>query len=163
MALAPQRRTASLCSEPLLPQSSPTLQVDSLLHLHERKKWVSKRGANGNPAEGTGGPKRRRAEQGSAPALKVPVPMGTVIKDKKGNLIAELIQPGNGYCICRGGAGGRGTLIPATKRTDGHTTKRDAKLEVRPHTPCCNAAPQTLQLSRRMPRLALLHPPLDRS
>lgn len=106
------------------------LQVDSLLHLHERKKWVSKRGANGNPAEGTGGPKRRRAVQDSAPALKVPVPMGTVIKDKKGNLIAELIQPGNGYCICRGGAGGRGTLIPATKRTGGHTTKRDAKLEV---------------------------------
>lgn len=57
--------------------------------------------------------------------------MGTVIKDKKGNLIAELIQPGEGYCICRGGVGGRGTLIPG-KRQPEHTTKRQAKLEVQP-------------------------------
>lgn len=104
---------------------------------------MSKRGANGNPAEGTGGPKRRRATQHSAPALKVPVPMGTVIKDKKGNLIAELIQPGDGYCICRGGNGGRGTLIPSAKRLQ-PTTKREAKLEV-PTSPALRDAYALLQ------------------
>lgn len=113
---------------PLHATAQPLLQVDTLLHLHDRKKWVSKRGANGNPAEGTGGPKRRKQLQDSTPALKVPVPMGTVIKDKKANIIAELVQPGDGYCICRGGAGGRGTLIPAKRQQP--TTKREAKLEV---------------------------------
>jgi len=70
--------------------------------------------------------------------------MGTVVKDKKGNLLAELIQPGDGYCICRGGDGGRGTLIPSAKRLQ-PTTKREAKLEVPSplyltHTQSCSAS-----------------------
>lgn len=34
--------------------------VDNLLHLHKRKQYTAPRGANGNPAKGSGGPKNNR-------------------------------------------------------------------------------------------------------
>lgn len=34
---------------------------DSLLHLHKRKEYKANKGANGNPAVGSGGPKNNKA------------------------------------------------------------------------------------------------------
>jgi GTPase len=102
--------------------------VSDLLHLHERKRLVSKRGANGNPAEGTAGPKRRERTRIRAPALMIPVPMGTLVRDKRGNRLAELVQRGQAYRVCQGGRGGRGTLVPSHAKT---VRRRDRKLQVR--------------------------------
>lgn len=102
--------------------------VDSLLHLHEKKKWVAKKGANGNPAEGSGGPKRRARVVQSAPPLRVPVPPGTVVKDKKGKTLAELVQVGDAVCVCEGGRGGSGVVKPSGEKQTAKRSKQDRRL-----------------------------------
>lgn len=57
--------------------------LDTLLHLHKRKEWTGKRGAQGNPAVGSAGPKRNKnIKKATTAPLEVPVPPGTVIKRK---------------------------------------------------------------------------------
>jgi GTPase involved in cell partitioning and DNA repair len=57
--------------------------LDSLLHLHKRKSWVGPKGAQGNPAMGSSGPKRNaKIKKAVTPPLEVPVPPGTVVKRK---------------------------------------------------------------------------------
>jgi hypothetical protein len=112
------------------------VQVDSLLHLHDRREWTARKGAHGNPAEGSGGPKRRQQQSKSAPPLIVPVPPGTLVKSKKGKVLAELLQIGESFCLCTGGPPGRGvvalnTAVPPVVAA----TKKERILAVRPlHT-----------------------------
>lgn len=106
------------------------MQVSDLLHLHERTQWIAKNGANGNPAEGTAGPKKRDVARSRAPSLKVPVPMGTLVKDKRGKKIGELVQQGDILRVCQGGQGGRGTVEPAPDKAPRPQSK---KLQVRNH------------------------------
>lgn len=57
--------------------------LDNLLHLHQRKQWIGAKGARGNPAVGSAGPKRNsKLKKADTPPLEIPVPPGTVIKRK---------------------------------------------------------------------------------
>lgn len=57
--------------------------LDNLLHLHKSKQWFAQRGAKGNPAAGSSGPKRNaKIKKSTTPPLEIPVPQGTVIKRK---------------------------------------------------------------------------------
>lgn len=69
---------------------------DNLLHLHTRKQYTAPRGANGNPAAGSSGPKNNRnIRKAVTPAFIIPVPPGTVVKRKSSGLVlGELINPG---------------------------------------------------------------------
>ena len=90
------------------------LQVDNLLHLHGKKKLSAPRGSNGDPAQGSGGPKRRdRTIVKKAAPLKISVPPGTVVKDNKGRRLAELVNVGDVYCAAAGGVGGHGVIAPS--------------------------------------------------
>lgn len=60
--------------------------LDSLLHLHKRKEWAGRRGAQGNPAVGSAGPKRLRDKKAATAPLEIPVPPGTVVKRKGGQV-----------------------------------------------------------------------------
>jgi GTPase involved in cell partitioning and DNA repair len=87
----------------------------SLLHLHHRPQLEAKHGARGNPATGSKGPKRKNKVQSAegsnaprAPALKIPVPAGTVVKRKGRGVLAELVKAGDAVLVARGGRGGLG-------------------------------------------------------
>ena len=43
-----------------------------------------------------------------APDVILPVPVGTVVKDMEGNLLADLSHDGDSYLACEGGRGGKG-------------------------------------------------------
>jgi GTPase involved in cell partitioning and DNA repair len=88
------------------------MQVDNLLHLHERSVWTAAAGANGDPTQGSQAPKRLKRTSSHAKPLHVPVPMGTIVKSKKGTLLAELLRVGASYCVCQGGMPGRGVVMP---------------------------------------------------
>ncbi len=56
---------------------------------------------------------RRRA---TTPPLRVPVPLGTVVKRRRGGaLLGELLAPGQTLVVARGGAGGAGVVAPPKK------------------------------------------------
>eukprot|EP00884_Botryococcus_braunii_P016670 jgi/Botrbrau1/3687/Bobra.0008s0015.2 len=87
--------------------------VDSLLHLHERRVFIAEAGSNANPADGSGGPRGRKKVRKQMPALKLPVPLGTVVKRKRGGqLLADLVRPGQMVVVARGGLGGSGAVQP---------------------------------------------------
>lgn len=67
--------------------------LDSLLHLHKRKEWAGRRGAQGNPAVGSAGPKRLRDKKAATAPLEIPVPPGTVVK-RKGGQVREVARGG---------------------------------------------------------------------
>ena len=50
------------------------------------------------------------------PALRIPVPLGTVVKRKRGGaLLGELLRPGQTLTVARGGSGGAGVVAPSKK------------------------------------------------
>ena len=52
------------------------------------------------------------------PPLRIPVPLGTVVKRKRGGaLLGELLQPGQTLVVARGGSGGAGVVAPAKRVT----------------------------------------------
>jgi GTPase len=55
---------------------------------------------------GHGAAKRKTGGTGSA--LEVPLPVGTVIRDRSGDLICDLGEDGDRWLVARGGRGGRG-------------------------------------------------------
>jgi hypothetical protein len=91
-------------------------------------------GTNGDPTQGSLAPKRLKRTPSHAKALKVPVPMGTIVKSKKGKLLAELLRVGDSYCVCQGGAPGRGVVVPKKAPPQAQqTSKAERRLQVR-HT-----------------------------
>lgn len=62
----------------------------------------------GKPGAGSG-KSGRQAED-----LIIPVPAGTLVKDQAGNVLADLVEPGDKYMAARGGRGGRGNIHFAT-------------------------------------------------
>jgi GTP-binding protein len=74
-------------------------EVASLLAFRDRPH---RRAANGTHGSG-------RAKHGSNGAdLRVPVPPGTVVKDGDGDVLADLVAPGDAWLAAQGGRGGRG-------------------------------------------------------
>jgi GTP1/OBG len=131
-------------------------QVDSLLHLHDRREWVAPRGANGNPAAGSAGPKRTRVEAPPATPTVISVPPGTVVRNKKGYVLAALVQPGDAVRVAAGGAGGRGVVAPAKRKAAPKaSTKRERKLAVRRRVPSSRARAQCSRRSQVRGRGAL--------
>ncbi|XP_050213891.1 probable GTP-binding protein OBGC2 isoform X2 [Mercurialis annua] len=76
---------------------------DTLLELHSKSRFSAKRGGNVDAM----GVLNSQSHNGfAAPTLRIPVPLGTVVKLKRGKLLADLKQPGDEILVARGGQGG---------------------------------------------------------
>ena len=81
-------------------------QLATLLDYRYRTHWKAERGQHGKGSNKTG----RSGED-----LVLPVPPGTVIQDAAtGNVLGEVIEPGETLLVARGGRGGRGNARFAT-------------------------------------------------
>ncbi len=70
-----------------------------------KRKFVAE---NGSP----GGSNNKTGSSGSD--LVIPVPVGTIVKDAEGNVIADLSRDGQSVVVAKGGAGGKGNASFAT-------------------------------------------------
>ncbi|MCL6473366.1 MAG: GTPase ObgE [Firmicutes bacterium] len=88
---------------------SVVLEVDeglrTLMDFRYQRHFKAERGQHGQ-----GG--NKKGKDGEDVILKVPP--GTVVKDEKGNLLADLVEPGERAVVARGGLGGRGNARFAT-------------------------------------------------
>ncbi len=85
-------------------EANPNLQT--LLDFRYRTKFKAQSGRHGQGANKTGR---------SGQDLVIRVPMGTVVKDEQtGELLADLVAPGQRAIVARGGKGGRGNARFAT-------------------------------------------------
>ena len=75
--------------------------VASLLSFRGRPHWAAGDGTHG---EGD----LRHGKSGDD--LVLPVPLGTVVRDEDGTMLADLVQPGEEVTVAAGGRGGRGNL-----------------------------------------------------
>uniref|UniRef100_A0A2P2MRJ0 JHL18I08.5 protein n=1 Tax=Rhizophora mucronata TaxID=61149 RepID=A0A2P2MRJ0_RHIMU len=89
---------------------------DSLLDFHGKSRFNAKRGGN---VDSMGVFTSLLRDGFVAPTLRIPVPVGTVVKRKSGKLLADLALPGDEVLVARGGQGGI-SLLEATE----HTRKR---------------------------------------
>ncbi|PPS05194.1 hypothetical protein GOBAR_AA15477 [Gossypium barbadense] len=76
---------------------------DTLLELHKKSRHNAKRGGN---VAAMGVLTFQLRDGLAAPTLRIPVPVGTVVKRKRGKLLADLKQPGDEVLVARGGQGG---------------------------------------------------------
>jgi GTP-binding protein len=108
--------SASFRREPFTPRGGPnggdggrggsvilqaSTEVNDLSRYKRRTRWQAEPGANG-----AGG--RKTGRNGSDIILEVPV--GTIVVDDDGSLIADLDRPGATALVAGGGAGGRGNV-----------------------------------------------------
>ncbi len=78
----------------------------TLLDYRYHNVWKAKRGEHGKGKTKTGA---------SSDDIYLPVPLGTVIRDAvTGEVIAEVLQPGDAVLVAKGGRGGRGNARFAT-------------------------------------------------
>jgi len=83
-------------------------KLNTLLHFATKRKYVAENG-------GRGGKNNMRGK--SADPLMVPVPPGTVVRRAAtGELLGDLIEPGQTLVVARGGRGGRGNARFANSR-----------------------------------------------
>ncbi|KGN60002.1 probable GTP-binding protein OBGC2 [Cucumis sativus] len=76
---------------------------DSLLEFHTKSRYNAKRGGN---VDAMGVLTSQLHNGFAAPTLRIPVPIGTVVKRKRGKLLADLVHPGDEILVARGGQGG---------------------------------------------------------
>lgn len=80
--------------------------MTTLLNFKYKRKFVAKNGENGGQTKCYGA---------AADDLEIPVPLGTIIKDKEsGKIIADLSKIGDRFVVLRGGKGGKGNAKFAT-------------------------------------------------
>ncbi|KAI0511300.1 hypothetical protein KFK09_011925 [Dendrobium nobile] len=88
--------------------------TETLLEFHKKKRYNAKRGGN---VDAMGMLTSVLHDGFVAPSLRIPVPVGTVVKRKKGKFMADLARPGDEILVARGGQGGISLLeIPEHKR-----------------------------------------------
>ncbi|XP_059651222.1 probable GTP-binding protein OBGC2 isoform X2 [Cornus florida] len=87
---------------------------DTLLEFHKKSRYKAKRGGNVDAM----GVLTSLVNGGlAAPTLRIPVPLGTVVKHKRGKLLADLANPGDEILVARGGQGGISLLeVPEYRR-----------------------------------------------
>ncbi|GJZ05790.1 probable GTP-binding protein OBGC2, partial [Tanacetum coccineum] len=78
---------------------------DTLLEFHNKGRYVAKRGGNVDTMGVMTGQLRNGL---AAPTLRIPVPLGTVVKHKRGKFTADLARHGDEILVARGGQGGKG-------------------------------------------------------
>jgi len=81
--------------------------VNSLLDLHHHPH---RRAGSGQPGQGS------NRSGATADDLIVPVPPGTVVQTLTGEVLADLLNPGEQYVLAAGGHGGLGNAALATRR-----------------------------------------------
>jgi GTP-binding protein len=80
--------------------------TDSLAQVAHIKHWRAGRGGHGGSNNRTGRDGEDRI---------IPVPPGTVVRDlERGNILKDLVEPGQEVVVARGGRGGRGNKAFAT-------------------------------------------------
>ncbi|GAQ85232.1 GTP-binding protein Obg/CgtA [Klebsormidium nitens] len=85
--------------------------LETLLEFHRKKKFQGGRGGNVDAMLGLGADLLSGTD---APELRVPVPVGTVVKRKRGGaFLADLSKPGAELRVARGGQGGVSILEAA--------------------------------------------------
>jgi GTP-binding protein len=88
--------------------------LNTLQSFRYKRKYIAQDGANGGPKNMTGK---------SATDLVIPVPPGTIIyDDENGELLGDLLQPGEELRVCKGGRGGLGNQHFATSRNQAPRT-----------------------------------------
>ena len=88
--------------------------LNTLSSFHYKDKFLAKNGKNGGPNKMSG----RYAE-----TLFIRVPPGTLITDAKSKeILADLVETGQEWTICKGGRGGRGNVHFATARNQAPRT-----------------------------------------
>ncbi|CAH9141657.1 unnamed protein product [Cuscuta epithymum] len=88
--------------------------TDTLLEYHKKGRHNAKRGGN---VAAMGMLTSQLHDGLAAPTLRIPVPVGTVVKHKRGKLLADLALPGSEVLVARGGHGGISLIeIPEHKR-----------------------------------------------
>ncbi|HLE13847.1 MAG TPA: GTPase ObgE [Anaerolineales bacterium] len=107
----------------------PTL--NTLSSFQHRRKYKAEDGRSGGGKDMTGR---------SGPDLVIPVPPGTVVSDSRsGEVLGDLVNPGERLVVCQGGRGGRGNSRFATSRNQAPriaehgapAQERELKLELR--------------------------------
>ncbi|XP_025795018.1 probable GTP-binding protein OBGC2 isoform X2 [Panicum hallii] len=88
---------------------------ETLLRFHEKARYCAKRGGNVGAAGGTLSSRMHSGFAGET--LRIPVPVGTVVKRKKGTVLADLDHPGDEVLVARGGQGGISLIdVPEYRR-----------------------------------------------
>ncbi|XP_062214304.1 probable GTP-binding protein OBGC2 isoform X2 [Phragmites australis] len=88
---------------------------ETLLRFHEKARYCAKRGGNVGAAGGTLSSRMHSGFVGET--LRIPVPVGTVVKRKKGTVLADLAHPGDEVLVARGGQGGISLIdVPEYRR-----------------------------------------------
>jgi len=81
-------------------------QIHTLLDMTHRARYIAD---NGRPGSG----KKRYGKSGRDVDIRVPV--GTIVRDRdRGNVLRDMVEPGQRICVARGGKGGRGNRRFAT-------------------------------------------------
>lgn len=80
-------------------------QVPTLLRYDRHPDWIAQSGTHG---EG----ESRHGRHGLD--LRLPVPLGTVVRDRDGVVIADLVEDGQELVVARGGRGGKGNAAFVT-------------------------------------------------
>ncbi|KAK2398212.1 hypothetical protein P8452_05832 [Trifolium repens] len=87
---------------------------DTLLEFHNKNRFNAKRGGN---VDAVGVFTSYLRNGISAPTVRIPVPLGTVVKSKRGKMLADLARPGDEVLVARGGQGGISLLeMPKNNR-----------------------------------------------
>ncbi|OVA08704.1 GTP binding domain [Macleaya cordata] len=87
---------------------------DTLLEFHKKTRHNAKRGGN---VDAMGVLTSQLRDGFAAPTLRIPVPVGTVVKRKRGTFLADLARPGDEILVARGGQGGISLLeMPEHRR-----------------------------------------------